>query len=171
MLYNHRYNTITGKWNLLCPARFRNRFTKKLNGNCESRKITRPIKQGGFSLVELLTGLAIVSILVGAALPVYSSYTLSVRETAAKSRVHEIAMALEQYYSEHFNYQAGPRELDIPDSDQWFDYTITNSDRYSYRILATPNEDNRQKTAFQLDYLGRQYFRPVGSDTWAVGWP
>jgi len=126
--------------------------------------------QQGFSLVELLVALTIMGILASIALPAYSAYTINARETIAMSRLTQFALTLEQYYGEHFSYEAEIDELRLPDSDDWFDYSISNSDRYSYRIDASPKVNSTQPVAFRLDHLGRRYHRERTNDRWTDGW-
>lgn len=130
-----------------------------------------PHANHGLTLVELMISLTIVGILVSIALPAWSSYTVSVRESAAMGKLSRVSMALEQYFGEHTSYQTDLRTLKIPDSDKWFNYSISNGDRYSYAIEAIPSRDSKQRHALRLDHLGRQLHRPVTASNWQAGWP
>ena len=57
---------------------------------------------GGFSLVELIVVIAIMAILVGVAVPVYSSYIEKSQKAKDQQLVDEVAHALQVYYTANF---------------------------------------------------------------------
>ncbi len=135
------------------------------------RQVIRTTANHGFSLIELLVVLTLIGIIVSAAVPSYSAYAVSGRQASAMAQLNKISIALEQYYTRHHSYEATLEQINIPDSDSWFDYSINNHDRYSYHIQANPRQPNRLPLAFSLDHLGRQHHRKVQSSAWQNGWP
>lgn len=59
----------------------------------------------GFSLLELLVTLTIVSVLIGMSIPLYSHYIEWTKRLSAIQRLGVLAKALEDYYFQHQTYQ------------------------------------------------------------------
>ena len=55
-------------------------------------------KQTGLTLVELLAAIAILSILVGLAVPAYDRYTRKTTRSAAKTTLEQVRTLMESYY-------------------------------------------------------------------------
>jgi type IV pilus assembly protein PilE len=70
--------------------------------------------QQGFTLVELLITVVIVSILAAIAIPSYSSYILKSRRTDAKSALLDLASLEERYFSTNNTYTNLPVNLGYP---------------------------------------------------------
>lgn len=85
----------------------------------------------GFSLVELLTVVAIIGILAAIAGPMYLNYVRKSRTSEAISTLATIALFEETYFSENDSYvSAGPNPADVPTSSDpggrlTFDTAIT----------------------------------------------
>jgi type IV pilus assembly protein PilE len=62
------------------------------------------MKKSGFTLVELLIALAIISILAVIAIPAYNDYVEEARLTSAKSSALSIKPYLEEYHLETGSY-------------------------------------------------------------------
>jgi type IV pilus assembly protein PilE len=136
-----------------------------------ARQAVRTTANYGFSLIELLVVLTLIGIIASAAVPSYSAYAISGRQASAMAHLNKISIALEQYYTRYHSYEATLEQINIPDSDSWFDYSISNHDRYSYQIQANPRQPHRLPLAFSLDQLGRQHHRKARSSSWLNGWP
>mgnify|MGYP000007473381 CR=1 FL=1 len=61
-------------------------------------------KQSGVTLMEVMITVAIVSILVGIAVPSYISYITESHRKEAKSAVLELGQFMERYYTAHDRY-------------------------------------------------------------------
>ncbi len=54
--------------------------------------------RNGFTLIELMVVVAIISVLAAIAFPQYSSYRIKSMNAATKSSLHQLAKAQEDYY-------------------------------------------------------------------------
>jgi type IV pilus assembly protein PilE len=59
----------------------------------------------GFSLIEIMLTLVIVSVLMSVSIPIYSQHFIQQNRFAAKTLLLKLAGALEQYYLENNTYQ------------------------------------------------------------------
>lgn len=62
------------------------------------------IKARGFTITEVLITLAIVTILLAIAYPIYTGYISGAKKTEAKSNLQSLRLLLEQYYAEKGRY-------------------------------------------------------------------
>lgn len=60
----------------------------------------------GFTLIEVLTVVVIISILAVIAIPQFASYRISAFNSAAQSDLRNVKSHIEAYYSEHGTYPA-----------------------------------------------------------------
>lgn len=58
----------------------------------------------GFSLIELMVVIAIISILAAVSVPAYSNYILRVKLNQVNSYAHNVADVMKRYYSQHGAY-------------------------------------------------------------------
>lgn len=98
-------------------------------------------KTGGFHLVEILSTVAILSILVALSLPLYTQYNTGVKRVEAENTLGKLAIAMERFYVEHNSYENATLEaLNFPATIAKDNYrlaiqTATNND---YALLAEP---------------------------------
>lgn len=100
----------------------------------------------GFSLIELMVVVAIISIIAGIAIPAYNNYIKESQFAAAKANVEPLRLALEDYWLDNGTY------ADI-NGDAWNPATSVETlktgdlswqpdgddNNYSYAVTATTN--------------------------------
>lgn len=67
----------------------------------------RRIYSFGFSLLELMVGVAIVGILAAIAIPAYTDYIQTARYNAARANTQPLKIAIEDFRLDNGNYGAG----------------------------------------------------------------
>jgi type IV pilus assembly protein PilE len=63
-----------------------------------------PVKHTGFSLVELMVAIAIISVLVAIAIPAYNGYITEARLATARSNIDSLRLFLEDYRLDNGTY-------------------------------------------------------------------
>lgn len=61
-------------------------------------------RQHGFHLMEILAACALISIIAALALPLYTQHLVTARRMEAASTLSRLALAMEQYHTEHQTY-------------------------------------------------------------------
>lgn len=95
----------------------------------------------GFSLVELLITLTIISILSAIALPFYSQHQANERRLEAEVALNKLAISLEQYYITHHGYQDVTLiNLEFNDkiADNRYQLIIASATDNSFELQAKP---------------------------------
>ena len=72
---------------------------------------SKRIREAGFTLLELLVVIGIISILASIAIMQYQSYTIRAFDTAAKSDLKNAMAAIENYLVANNSYPANPSDL------------------------------------------------------------
>ena len=124
------------------------------------------VRQRGFTLVELMIVLLIVSILTAIAVPGYRGYVLRVTRSDAKVALTSAAQRLEQCYTRNNAYNTPPGPgvcsvtFPITTLDNTYTVTISNNvNPNTYLLTATPNNrqaDDTDCANFTLNQLGVQ---------------
>jgi len=98
------------------------------------------LKIKGFTLVELMIVVAIVSILASIAVPAYNNYVLRGKLTEAMTELAGMRVKLEQYYQDYRNYGTSACGVTSPTAPavKYFTYTCTlGASDQSYTAVAT----------------------------------
>ena len=82
---------------------------KKMLSTIRSNRNRKPANASGFTLVELMVVMLIISILLAVAVPSYISAIKSAREAALRQDLHTMRDAIEQYTEDK---QVAPQSLD-----------------------------------------------------------
>jgi type IV pilus assembly protein PilE len=105
----------------------------------------RPLPQAGFSLIELMTTVAVVAILATFAVASYSSQVLKSRRTEAKTALLDLAGREERYMSTQGTYSTTPTDLGYPDSTPPWPQTLA-SGYFNIRVFTAPATNTRPAT-------------------------
>lgn len=89
-------------------------------------------KHQGFSLIELMITVVIVSILAAVALPAYNDYVIRGRLAEATSTLSDGRVKMEQFFQDNRTYVAGT----CPGATDSFTYTCTDLSAAAYTITA-----------------------------------
>src|SRR5437773_2011951 len=68
------------------------------------KRIWSIVRKGGFNLLELLTVIAIISLLAAMLLPSLSRAKTRSQSTQCKNNLHQIGLGLSLYVGDHHNY-------------------------------------------------------------------
>lgn len=106
-------------------------------------------KQAGFTLMELLIVIAIISILASIGYSSYSGYIVEARRGEAAAALMEISQAQEKYFLDNQQYAANRGLLGIDQYTSGGHYQITVTSTlanrlWSYQALAQPKSGGSQ---------------------------
>lgn len=129
----------------------------------------------GFSLMELIIVLAIISILAGLAYPHYNQHLITARRAYATVALTDLAARLEQYYT-HKNSYAGATlaELGVSDANykNYYQLKIDQAIDDKYVVSAIPQgkqaQDDTDCGTLSLDQSGNRSI--TGSGTVTACW-
>lgn len=105
-----------------------------------------PVPQnGGFTLIELMTVVAVIGILVAIALPNYQEYLLRAKLVDAGNSLAQLRVSLEQYYQDNRSYDSAPEKpggvcgvaVSASDSKHFTHTCATNNEGQGFVIIAT----------------------------------
>ena len=124
----------------------------------------------GFSLIELLIAMAIVGLLSAIAIPIYSQHVAKEYRVEAIVSLTQLAVALEQYYSQHNSYQdVSLSKLGIQSyiAHDHYVMSITRATTSEYEIAASSEKDSLCRT-LTLNSKGEQGSSGLGklSECW-----
>ena len=103
-------------------------------------KVDSPRKRHGFTLIELMIVVAIISILAAIALPAYSRYVVKAARSDGKAALVDAATRQEQFYLDNKTYASTMALLGSSATSDGGKYTIalSNTSATTYTITATP---------------------------------
>jgi len=127
----------------------------------------------GFTLIELMIGVAILGILTAIAYPMYTQYVVRGKRAEGKAHITDAAARLERYYSDNNRYAAAadtlPGGIETTSENGHYTLSITTSDPYqSYTLTVSPTFDDAECGNLTLDQTGTRGITGSGnvSDCW-----
>ncbi|MGD8547443.1 MAG: type IV pilin protein [Thiohalophilus sp.] len=107
--------------------------------------------QHGFTLIELMIVIVIISVLAGIALPAYQSYLTKSRRGDAQGALNNFANVMERYYTENYTYEGAaaggadtgaptifPTQSPLDGSKKYYNLSIQAADATTFTLRATP---------------------------------
>lgn len=129
-------------------------------------------KTAGFTLLELLITVLIVSILVAIAYPSYTSYVTQARRMDGKSSLLNMATLLERYYSNNNTYTGATLTnlgLANPTAQGFYNLQINTATATAYTLSAVPlgaqATNDTACASFTLNQLGQRGITGSGAVT------
>lgn len=115
----------------------------------------------GFSLIELLIVLIIISVLTAIAVPSYRSYLFHARRSSAQIALMGLAAQTENYYLKHNTYLGADTSLGLPSETEDHNYalSLSNLSANSYTLNATAQNAQSGDSdcpSLSLDQLGNK---------------
>ncbi len=89
--------------------------------------------QNGFTLIELMIVVVVVSILMAVAIPSYQDYSKRGKIVEATSALSDGRVKMEQFFQDNRTYIGGP----TPTATTNFTYVVSNTSLTTYTITAT----------------------------------
>lgn len=110
----------------------------------------RPVRNAGFTLIEMLIVVAIIVILVALLMPVLGSVRESARRKATRALIDGIVAGMERYYTEFDEYppSTDPGMGDTPEPGAIYRYLCGKEGRGITRIIGTTNQKTRRYDPF-----------------------
>jgi len=118
-------------------------------------------KTRGFTLIELMIVLAVLSIIVAVGYPSYMEHVKKSRRAEGMGQLLELADRMERSYSDQGTYPTSVSEVYVATTDGGF-YTlsIVSANNVSFTVSAAPTGLGRQNTdkckTFTLTSLGQK---------------
>ena len=115
--------------------------------------MTRPAKQLGVTLIELMIVVVVVAVLASIAVPSYRAFVIRAHRTEAKSVLLSLAAAQEKFYLQNNRYAdtaeltvAPPGGLGLPATTEngWYEIDIVDGDADGFEATATAVADQAQ---------------------------
>ncbi|MFK7892062.1 MAG: type IV pilin protein [Granulosicoccus sp.] len=139
--------------------------------------MNRRRRMNGFTLMELMIALVVLAIIVGIAVPSYSSYMVDARRSDAIAFLMELAGEQQRHFSEYNEYAGSLKDLGYPNDSTTSPeghYSVSVSDASSnlrYVLTATPVSDGKQAgdsecKAFVISSTGAKSNTGTNTDCW-----
>lgn len=134
-------------------------------------------RQSGFTLIEILIAVLIVSIIATIAVPGYGRYMTDARRSDALSILSEVAGEQQRYFSQYNRYAQNMEELGYPEQvmmspNGHYSVAISNPDStLKYVITATPvvggkQADDDECAAFVINSVGAKSSTGTNKNCW-----
>lgn len=132
-------------------------------------------RQAGFTLIELMVTVVILSIITAIALPRYSQYVIRAHRSEAQALLSEAAAREERYYAQNNAYTSNLANLNLRSStgvsdNGFYQLSISTSDdtQGGYLLSATPlgtQVDDSECAVMTLNALGERTVSGSTSDS------
>lgn len=120
------------------------------------------LKKQGFTLVELLITMAIVSILAAIAIPSFGNYVAQARRSEAEQELMRIASRMENCYSLNNNYTDCLQNYTLPaEIAKHYTLNLTDDTKNTYTLIVTAKDsqkrDKKNCQQLAINHLGRKF--------------
>lgn len=113
-------------------------------------------KQSGFTLIELMITVVIISIISAVALPTYRQYIITSRLTEAFSALSSAQAAAEQFWSNNRTYVGFNTANGLPAATTNFTYALSNATTSTFTLTATGVSNTVVGFSFTIDQNGNK---------------
>ena len=119
-------------------------------------------KTAGFTLIELMIVLAVLSIIVAVGYPSYQEHVKKSRRAEGMGQLLALADRMERGYSDTGTYPTNVSEIYTATTDSGlYTLSIVSANNVSFIISATPtsvkNQDDDKCTSFSMSSLGDKW--------------
>lgn len=131
-------------------------------------------KHRGFTLIELMVVVAILTILASIAYPAYQRYVLRSHRAEGQALLNEAAARQERFYTQNNSFASSAEALNMSStvaSLQYYSFTISNVTATSYTLTATAKGSqmgDKQCLSLTVDQSGNR--GNTGSGTGTTCW-
>ena len=123
-------------------------------------------RNSGFTLIELMIAVAIVSILAAVALPSYKNYLIRGRIPEATSNLSTKRVKMEQFYQDNRTYVGAPAAANDTTSSTYFDFAGSNLSTTGYTLTAT-GKGSMAGFSFTIDQANAKTSTVTGFSGWS----
>lgn len=124
--------------------------------------------QHGFTLLELITVMAIISILIAVSYPLYTHHVIKTNRAQAQIALLNMAASMERYHVLNHRYQGATLsnlEINAYTTNKHYQLEISQAGEDDYQLKAVPQGTQRKdKTCgtLSLDEKGRKEVSGIG---------
>lgn len=140
-----------------------------INGKVKMKSGLRLCQTKGFTLIEVLTVVALIGILAAIAVPAYGDYVKRGKILEATTHLSDLRVRMEQHFHNNLSYAAEGAPCSPPDhATRYFSFECASLEPNSYIIKATggrPGDSSMEGFVFTIDSAGRR-----ASDFAVNGW-
>jgi len=132
------------------------------------------MQESGFSLIELMIVLSIISLLSGFVYPAYSRYWVQLKRLEARLTLLEGSVRLEKYagMSGQGYRGANLQILGLAEKTErgWYKLSLEEIDERQYRLVAQPTFQDAMCLELSGNAKGQRFYKGSGSyhDCWGV---